>query len=69
MKSKMCTKGELACAYLPNIEPHSAVNRLMIWVKRNTQLMEALKKTGYHTTQKYLSPRQAELIKEYLGEP
>lgn len=65
----MFTKGELAQAYLPGIDPRSAVNRLMAWVKRNAELMQDLQATGYYATQKYFSPRQVEILVAYLGEP
>ena len=34
------TKRDLAVQFLPNIDPRSATNRLMIWIKRDPQLMQ-----------------------------
>ncbi|MCF0195857.1 MAG: DUF4248 domain-containing protein [Bacteroidaceae bacterium] len=68
-KVGLCPKVELAQAYLPNVLPKSALNRLMAWIKRNKKLMEALEETGYFKTQKYFSPIQVDLIMRHLGEP
>ena len=39
-------KGELAQAYAPELSPGSALNRLMHWIKLNTQLTQALEFFG-----------------------
>lgn len=65
----MYAKSELANAYLPHLEPRSATNRLMAWIKHNEALMQALVQTGYYPTQKYFSPLQVSLVVDVLGEP
>lgn len=63
------SKQELAQMYAPELTPHAAVNRLMSWIKRHPILFSALMQTGYKKTSKVFSPKQVELIIEYLGEP
>ena len=63
------SKSELAMAYAPNLTPQSAVNRLMDWIRRNPELMEALDRTGYCKHQKLLTSLQVRIIFSYLGEP
>ncbi len=55
--------------YMPTLKPHSAVNQMMLWIAFNQPLQEALKETGYKKRNRILTPRQVELIFEYLGEP
>ena len=66
---KPISKSDLALQYVPNVTPHSAVNRLMAWINGCKALVSGLAKTGYSTRQKYLSAEQVKLIHEYLGEP
>ena len=49
--------------------PGSALNRLALWIRTNTQLIEALAQTNYRTNQRMFTSRQVALIFEYLGEP
>lgn len=62
-------KSELAEAYAPDICPRAALNRLALWIKKNTALTEALKQTDYRPRQQLFTSRQVALIFEYLGEP
>ena len=62
-------KSELAEAYAPELAPGSALNRLALWIKTNTQLTEALAQTNYRANQRMFTSRQVALIFEYLGEP
>ena len=61
------TKKELALLYFPSAEPHTAVNRLMSWVKRCKPLHMALIAHGYKKTAKWLSPREVALVVEHWG--
>ena len=63
------TKKELALMYFPNSLPHTAVNHLMSWIQRCTQLREQLQASGYCPTNKAFTPRQVRAIVEMLGEP
>lgn len=62
-------KYELAQMYAPELTVHSAVNRLMHWIQHHPQLWHELLLTGYRKNAKLFSPRQVELIVEFLGEP
>lgn len=66
---KPISKSELALQYVPNATPHSAVNRLMAWIKNCKALVCELADSGYNSHQKYFSAKQVALIHEYLGEP
>ena len=63
------TKKELALLYFPSTDPHVAVNRLMMWVKRCPELHHALVEQGYKKNVKWLSTREVEMIVKWLGEP
>ena len=63
------SKSELAMAYAPCLTPQSAVNRLMVWIRHNPELTEALRRTGYRKQQKLLTSLQVRTIFNYLGEP
>lgn len=69
MKLRPYSKQELARLYFPGIQPHSAVCRLMSWVKADRQLMERLLQVHYSPTTRLLTVRQVELIVRFLGEP
>lgn len=55
--------------YFPESMPRTAVNHLMAWINRCTQLLEQLQATGYQPTCKAFTPRQVKAIVEHLGEP
>lgn len=63
------SKQQLALLYFPYTEGVSAVRHLFSWIKKNTDLFEQLKETGYYANQKVLTPAQVNLIFEHLGEP
>ncbi len=63
------TKKELALMYFPDSNPHTAVNHLMSWIRRCTQLWQQLLSMGYHVNSKVFTPRQVRAIVEQLGEP
>ncbi|MDO4960048.1 MAG: DUF4248 domain-containing protein, partial [Prevotellaceae bacterium] len=44
------TKKELALMYFPHSTPHTAVNHLMAWIHRNSQLWGHLLSIGYQPT-------------------
>jgi len=63
------TKKELALMYFPDSSPRTAVNHLMAWVRRCTQLWQQLQAMGYSNTSKGFTPREVRAIVEQLGEP
>ena len=68
---KLCsyTKKELALKYFPDSTPRAAVNHLMSWIQRCTNLRHQLNSMGYRSTSKVFTPREVKAIIEYLGEP
>ena len=69
-KIKTYGKSELAMLYFPTSNSyHSAVNHLMAWIRRNTELTGKLEETGYKKSAKYFTPKEVALVVEYLGEP
>jgi len=63
------SKQELAMLYFPDSDPHTAVNRLMSWVKRCKPLRDALAACHGSKYSKFFTTREIKLIIEYLGEP
>ena len=63
------SKKELALMYFPDSSPRTAVQHMMSWIRRCTQLWEQLQATGYESTCKTFTPRQVRAIIEQLGEP
>ncbi len=63
-------KSELALLYFPAASSaHTAVNHLMAWIKRCTELWKKLHDMGYAKSGKFFTPREVALITEYLGTP
>ncbi len=55
--------------YFPDSNPRTAVNHLMAWIRRCTQLWDKLQAMGYYHKSKAFTPREVRAIVEYLGEP
>ena len=68
-KIRPYTKKELALMYFPNSQPRTAVNHLMAWINRCTQLRTELHEMGYHANCKTFTPREVRAIVAHLGEP
>lgn len=69
MENKAIGKCELAMLYFPHSKESTATKQLMRWINRNPKLMEALKAAGYNTHDKYFTPRQRDIIFDFLCEP
>lgn len=69
MENKAIGKSELAKLYFPHSKEKTAIKQLMRWINGNTELISALQATGYNTHNKYFTPRQRDLIFEYLCDP
>ena len=61
--------GELAQLYNPRIKPESASNMLRLWIGKSKSLKMALNEGGYKKGSKLLTPRQVEILVDYLGPP
>ena len=68
-KIRAYSKKELALMYFPDSSPRTAVNHLMSWIRRCTQLWEQLQTMGYYPQSKGFTPREVRAIVEQLGEP
>ena len=68
-KIRPYTKKELALMYFPDSQPRTAVNHLMAWIRRSTQLWAELQTMEYENTCKGFTPKQVRAIVEQLGEP
>ena len=63
-------KAALAHRYFPHLHnKHVAVNHLMRWIRRCKPLYEELLQLGYTHHQRSFTPRQAERIIFFLGDP
>lgn len=62
-------KGELAMLYMPGICRSGALKQFNRWIERNARLTAELTETGYDGTERIFTPKQVELIVEYIGEP
>lgn len=57
-------------AYFPDVKPETASKLLSREITRNAPLMAALQATGYdHRTTHRFSPKQQQILFQFLGEP
>lgn len=63
------SKRAIALLYFPDLKPESAEKHLMVWIKQCKGLMELLQADGYKSRSRGFTPKQKELIFEYLGDP
>jgi hypothetical protein len=61
--------GELALLYFPNSTKKSATTQLRRWIRRNLELRSTLAQLGFADHQRILTPRQVEVILQFVGEP
>ena len=62
-------KADLAVAYFPTVSLRTAQRLFRRELQHNRGLWQALHDADYRPTQKRLTPRQVQLIFQYLGEP
>lgn len=68
-KNRCYSYMELGIKYSPDVIPAVASRRLKQWVMGNNTLLGQLLKTGWHRSQRLLTPRQVSCIVGVLGEP
>ena len=61
--------GLLAMLYYPHLSYKRAVHLFRQELRLTRGLLDALKALGYTETQRLFTPRQVQVIAEYLGEP
>jgi hypothetical protein len=61
--------GELALLYFPNSTKKSATTQLRRWIRRNGELQRTLNQMGFTERQRILTPRQVEVVVQFVGEP
>ena len=61
--------GRLAMLYYPHLSYKRAVHLFRQELRLTRGLLDALKAVGYRENQRVLTPRQVQVIEEYLGEP
>lgn len=61
--------GHLALLYYPDHGYKRAVHLFRQELRLTIGLLDALKAVGYRENQRLLTPRQVQVIEEYLGEP
>ncbi len=62
-------KRELARLYFPESDTKTALQGLARWIKRCTELGEALEAVGYEKKRRFYRKPEVELIVKFLGEP
>ena len=67
-KRKM-TFGRLAIRYYPDRGYKRAVHLFREEIGYTRGLLDALKRVGYRENQRLLTPRQVQVIEDFLGEP
>lgn len=60
---------EISLLYFPNSTPKSAASQFKRWLRYNKKLWAELAEAGYWNGQRLLTPRQVEIVFQYLGEP
>ena len=63
------TKFQVAMLYFPDDSYDTASRKLRRWIGGDLPLKEALRRTGYRTTQRHFKESQLNLLKEYFGDP
>lgn len=69
MKHSFVSKTDLAVAYFPYVNQHSARHKLMELINDDHELITQLRSTGYTKLSHMFSPRQVEMIIQKYGNP
>lgn len=69
MKLTFVSKTDLAVAYFPYVNQHTARHKLMELITADSSLVAKLMATGYTKLCRMFSPKQVELIMEKFGNP
>ncbi|MCQ2212922.1 MAG: DUF4248 domain-containing protein [Bacteroidaceae bacterium] len=69
MKCSFTSKTDLARSYFPNHSDSGARRLLMDTIASTPPLISMLHELGYSKEQHFFTPRQVEMVIEYLGNP
>lgn len=69
MKRTFISKTDLAVAYFPYVNQHTARHKLMELIGADSQLMQKLQESGYTKLCRLLSPKQVDMVVEKFGNP
>lgn len=67
-RRRQCRFGRLAMLYYPDRSYKRAVHLFREELRLSRGLYQALQATGYRGNERMLTPRQVQVIEEYLGE-
>ena len=68
-RHKQCHFGRLAMLYYPDRSYKRAVHLFRQELRETRGLLDALQAIGYRGNERILTPRQVQVIEEFLGEP
>ena len=68
-RRRQCHFGRLALLYYPDRGYKRAVHLFRQEIRETRGLLEALQAIGYRGNERILTPRQVQVIEDYLGEP
>ena len=68
-RRRQCSFGHLALLYYPDHGYKRAVHLFRQEIRQTRGLLDALQAIGYRDRQRVLTPRQVQVIEDYLGEP
>lgn len=65
-----CLKTDFAQRYFPGLKASSALKKLQLWIKEDTELYNALYHQGRERLHDHhFTPRQVQILIDYFGEP
>ena len=68
-RRRQCHFGRMAMLYYPDRGYKRAVHLFRQEIRQTRGLYQALQATGYRGNERILTPRQVQVIEEFLGEP
>lgn len=68
-RRRQCHFGRLALLYYPDRGYKRAVHLFRQEIRQTRGLLQVLQDVGYKGNERILTPRQVQLIEEFLGEP
>lgn len=63
------TKFQIAMRYFPDDNFATASRKLRRWIHDDCELIDTLRKTGYHALQRHFTENQVKILNDFIGEP